>query len=375
MTCVTGTERAPDDMLTDVEYANAFQESEVSQASEPHFSRPQWNVDSCPGSIFSATTDPLPTMIPPSSAISNVVTQLTDVELSTFNGCIGDMAPLGYPDNSMAALERVCGEYVFQQQQPAQPLEPQQVEVHLETFHQVPQQEARVLHPQQPASQVLQQEARVLHPQQPASQVLQQEARVLHPQQPASQVPETPQQTVDIRGFNVCKPKPVTSLQSQRTLFPTPPQSEAAVTYEESVPGPSRYNLYSDGATVSSIAMIIPVMKQLIICATCIKKFNRAFICNNYLIQLNRPVQCAWGCVLCRLCYSEQSGCRLHNISSTRAALSTTANTLANFPALENVGDWDLELNIDDKFKTDKEVNVHVQLIMNEEQSSGVDTL
>ncbi|XP_055766299.1 uncharacterized protein LOC129841958 [Salvelinus fontinalis] len=230
MTCVTGTERAPDDMLTDVEYANAFQESEVSQASKPHFSRPQWNVDSCPGSIFSATTDPLPTMKPPSSAICNEVTQLTDVELSTFNACIGDMAPLGYPENSMAALERVCGEYVFQQQQSAQPLEPQQVEVHLETFHQVPQQEARVL----------------------------------HPQQPASQVPETPQQTVDIQGFNVCKPKPVTSLQSQRTLFPTPPQSEAAVTYEESVPGPSRYNLYSDGATVSSIAMIIPVMKQMI---------------------------------------------------------------------------------------------------------------
>jgi hypothetical protein len=121
--------------------------------------------------------------------------------------------------------------------------------------------------------------------------------------------------------------------------------------------------------------MIILVVKQLIICATCKKKFNRAFICNIYLVQLNRPMQCAGGCVLCRLCFSEQSGCRLHNISSTRAAVSTTANTLANCPALENVGDWDLDLNIDDMFKTDKEVNVHVQLIMNEEQSSGVDTL
>ena len=86
-------------------------------------------------------------------------------------------------------------------------------------------------------------------------------------------------------------------------------------------------------------------------------------------------MQCAGGCVLCTLCYSEQSGCRLHNMSSTRAAVSTTANTLANCPALENVGDWDLELNIDDMFKTDKEVNVHLQLIMNEEQSPGVDTL
>ncbi|XP_029529896.2 uncharacterized protein LOC115137711 isoform X1 [Oncorhynchus nerka] len=313
-----------------------------SMHPEPHFSRPQLNVDSCPGSIFSATTDPLPTMIPPSSAISNVVTQPTDVELNAFNACIGDMDPLGYPDNSMFALERVCGEYVFQQQQQsAQPLEAQQVEVHLETFHQVPR-------PQQ-------------------------EARVLHPEQPASQVPETSQQTVDIHGFNVCKLKPVTSLQSQRTLFPTPPQSEAAVTYEEPVPGPSRYNLDSDGATVSSIAMIIPVVKQLTICGTCKKKkFNRAFICNNYSIQLNRPMQCAGGCPLC---YSEQSGCRLHNMSSTRAAVSTTANTLANCPALENVGDWDLELNIDDMFKTDKEVNVHLQLIMNEEQSPGVDSL
>lgn len=329
-------------MLTDVEYANSFQECEVSQvyAAGPHVTRPQWNVDSCPGSIFSATTDPCPTMIPPSSAISNVVTQPTDVELKA---CIGDMDPLGYPDDSMCTLYRVCREYLFQPQQPAQPLESPQDEVHLERFPHVP--------------------------------TWQQEALVLHPQQPASQVPETLQQNVDIHGLNVCKLKPVTSLQSQRTVFPTPPQPEAAVTNEEAEPDPSRYNLDRDRATVPSIAMLLPLVKQLIICATCKTTFNRAFICNNYLIQLNRPMHCACGCVLCTLCYSGQGGCRLHNILSRRAAVSIPVNALANCPALDTVGDWDLELNIDDMFKTDNEVNVHVQLIMNAEQSSGVGTL
>jgi hypothetical protein len=358
----TENERAPDDMLTDVEYVNAFSECDISHFydSEPHFSRPQWNVDPCPGLIFSATTDPSPSIIPlSSSAICNVVTQPKDVSLN--DDCIGDMPSTGYPDNSMFALERACCDYIFQQQSALQ-LDPHLVEVHQDPDPQVstPQQEdAVVLDPEQPISQVPYKE----------------DAVVLDPEQPISQVPYTPQPTVDIHGFNVYKLKPVTALQSQRSLFPTPPQSEAAGTYEELAPDPSLQHLDSDGDPVLSIAMISPLMQKLIICSACTTTFNRAVICNTYLIQLNRPIQCACGCVLCTLCYSQQRGCSLHNMSSTRAPVSTTASTLANCPALEHLGAWDLELNIGDMFKTDNEVNVHVQLLMNKEQSPDMDTL
>ncbi|KAM9398679.1 uncharacterized protein ACWYII_031232 [Salvelinus alpinus] len=344
--CVTATEneRASDDMLTDVQYVNAFPECDISHFydSEPHFSRPQWNVDPCPGLIFSATTDPGPSSIPlSSSAICHVVTQPKDVSLN--DDCIGDMPSTGYPDNSMFDLERACSDYIFQQQSALQ-LDPHLVEVH-----------------QDPDPQV--------------STPQQEDAVVLDPEQPISQVPYTPQPTVDIHGFNVYKLKPVTALQSQRSLFPTPPQSEAAGTYEELAPDPSLQHLDSDGDPVLSIAMISPLMQKLIICSACTTTFNRAVICNTYLIQLNRPIQCACGCVLCTLCYSQQRGCSLHNMSSTRAPVSTTASTLANCPALEHLGAWDLELNIGDMFKTDNEVNVHVQLLMNKEQSPDMDTL
>ncbi|XP_036828292.1 serine-rich adhesin for platelets-like [Oncorhynchus mykiss] len=340
----TENESALDDMLSDVEYVNAFPECDMSHFydSEPHFSRPQWNVNPCPGLIVSATTDPSSSIIPhSSSSICNVVTQPKDVSVN--DDCIGDMPYPGYPGNSMFALDRACCDYIFKQQSALQ-LDPHLVEVHQDHDPHV-------------------------------STPRQEDAVVLDPEQPISQVPYTPQPTVDIHGLDVYKLKPVTALQSQRSLFPTPPQSEAAVTYEELVPDPSLQNLDSDGDQVLSIAMITPLMKQLIICSTCTRTFNRAVICNTYLIQLNRPIQCACGCVLCTLCYSEHGGCSRHNMSSTRAPVSTTASTLANCPALEHLGAWDLELNKGDVFKTDNEVNVHVQLLMNKEQSPDMDTL
>lgn len=63
----------------------------------------------------------------------------------------------------------------------------------------------------------------------------------------------------------------------------------------------------------------------------------------------------------------------MHNILSTLGAVNTTASTLASCPDLENLGDWDLELEINDHFKTDKEVNRHVRQNMHEEQAPDVE--
>ncbi|XP_028974609.1 uncharacterized protein LOC114835055 [Esox lucius] len=120
---------------------------------------------------------------------------------------------------------------------------------------------------------------------------------------------------------------------------------------------------------------MLAMVKQLILCSSCNKTFNRSVICQKYLIQLNKPIQCACGCVICTLCYSEQHGCHMHSILSTQGAVNVTASTLASCPSLEHVGDWDLELNPDDRFKTDSEMNGYVQEIMNEEHAPGVDKL
>lgn len=329
-------------MLTDVEHATSFQECAMSHLDldyyDPDFTSPLWNVDPCPGSICSATTDPGPSIIPvSSSSICDGVTQPKDVSLN--DDCIGDMPCSGDPANDMVVLERLCSDDICQQQSALQ-LDPHPVEVHHDPDPQVstPQQE---------------------------------DAVVLDPKHPISQVPHTPQPTLDIHGSNVHKTKPVTALQSQGPLFSTPPRSEAAVTYEELEPDPSLQHLDSDGTTVLSSAMV----KQLIICSTCRTTFNRAVICEAYLIQLNRPIQCACGCVLCTLCYSKHRGCHLHNVISTKALVSTTASTLANCPALEHVGVWDLVLDEGDMFRTDNGSDDQVQLLMNEAQFPEVDTL
>ncbi|XP_055362714.1 uncharacterized protein LOC114850818 isoform X2 [Betta splendens] len=109
---------------------------------------------------------------------------------------------------------------------------------------------------------------------------------------------------------------------------------------------------------------LLTMVKRSILCSVCKMIFNRAVICREYLIQLNRPVQCVCGCVICTLCYREQGGCRMHNVSSKQGPICTLVNAIASCPELEGLGDWDVKLNLDDHFKTDDQVNRHVQQIM-----------
>ncbi|KAI4822176.1 hypothetical protein KUCAC02_007735 [Chaenocephalus aceratus] len=116
-------------------------------------------------------------------------------------------------------------------------------------------------------------------------------------------------------------------------------------------------------------------VRRSVLCSSCEKTFNRSVICNEYLIQLNRPIQCVCGCVLCTLCYREQEGCRAHNVSSQRGTVITTVSALASCPELENQGDWDLLLEPNDQFKTEREVNGDVRLVTNEEQAPDLEKL
>ncbi|KAK2812876.1 hypothetical protein Q5P01_000953 [Channa striata] len=95
----------------------------------------------------------------------------------------------------------------------------------------------------------------------------------------------------------------------------------------------------------------------LITCVACSRVFNRAAVCHGYLLQLNRPVQCLCGCVICTLCYRTHRGCLKHSVSSAHGPVNATASYLAECPQLESVGTWDLGRDEADRFKTGKEVN------------------
>lgn len=147
--------------------------------------------------------------------------------------------------------------------------------------------------------------------------------------------------------------QPMAFAQTQQ-LSPTPPQSETVTSHE---------------LTLDYSRKLLAIVKEAIRCSTCSKIFNRAVICHDYLIQLNRPIQCACGCVICTLCYQHQRGCSQHNVSSSRGPVNAIANNLTSCPDLKNLGDWDLERNADDHFKM--EANTHVQQMIKEVPRPG----
>ncbi|KAK2821073.1 hypothetical protein Q5P01_024032 [Channa striata] len=95
----------------------------------------------------------------------------------------------------------------------------------------------------------------------------------------------------------------------------------------------------------------------LITCVACSRVFNRVVVCHGYLLQLNRPVQCLCGCVICTLCYRTHRGCLKHSVSSAHGPVNATTRYLAECPQLESVGTWDLGRDEADRFKTGNEVN------------------
>ncbi|XP_036066914.1 uncharacterized protein LOC118598360 [Oryzias melastigma] len=115
----------------------------------------------------------------------------------------------------------------------------------------------------------------------------------------------------------------------------------------------------SDGIPLSTV-------ENLITCPACSRVFNRAPVCQEYLLQLNRPVQCLCGCVLCTICYREQGGCQRHGVISKHGAVNYTANVLADLPEMESVGVWDLKREDGDRIMLKGETEQCVQIMLAE---------
>ncbi|RVE55585.1 hypothetical protein OJAV_G00234810 [Oryzias javanicus] len=110
----------------------------------------------------------------------------------------------------------------------------------------------------------------------------------------------------------------------------------------------------------------LSTVKNLITCPSCSRVFNRAPLCQEYLLQLNRPVQCLCGCVLCTICYRGQGGCQRHGVVSKHGAVNYTANVLADLPEVESVGVWDLEREDSDRIMPKGETEQCVQIMLAE---------
>lgn len=96
-----------------------------------------------------------------------------------------------------------------------------------------------------------------------------------------------------------------------------------------------------DTAHCQFLRVILEIVSKAVKCTVCQCTFNASVICSNYTIKLNRPIQCACGCVICLMCYTKDRGCRTHKLSSHRATVNVTANQLANATDVK----WDLELD------------------------------
>lgn len=102
------------------------------------------------------------------------------------------------------------------------------------------------------------------------------------------------------------------------------------------------------------LRVILEIVSKSIKCTVCQCTFNASVLCNNYAIKLNRPIQCACGCVICSMCYSKDEGCLTHKVKSRRATVNVTANQLANAADVK----WDLELDKTADFRTECDYGV-----------------
>lgn len=96
-----------------------------------------------------------------------------------------------------------------------------------------------------------------------------------------------------------------------------------------------------DAAHCQFLRAILEIVSRAVKCAACQCTFNASVLCSNYTIKLNRPIQCACGCVICSMCYTKDQGCLTHKVNSRRATVNVTANQLANAADVK----WDLELD------------------------------
>ncbi|KAL0961675.1 hypothetical protein UPYG_G00352940 [Umbra pygmaea] len=97
------------------------------------------------------------------------------------------------------------------------------------------------------------------------------------------------------------------------------------------------------------------MLERSVTCSVCNKVFNRSAICQDYLIQLNRPIQCSCTCNICASCYQHNRGCPIHKILSTRASVNTTVSDLASSTHLQGFGEWETATETSDPFKNSQD--------------------
>lgn len=104
-----------------------------------------------------------------------------------------------------------------------------------------------------------------------------------------------------------------------------------------------------DGEYREALKSILEIVSKAVKCTVCQCPFNATVLCVDYTIKLNRPLQCACGCVICSACYTKHKGCAIHKVQSRRAIVNVTVNQLASLAHVR----WDLQLDKTAAFKAE----------------------
>lgn len=156
------------------------------------------------------------------------------------------------------------------------------------------------------------------------------------------------QQTANTLGATVpySNVSPMSYSNVSPVSVPTPPPPPP--------PNVNEHPKLDDGAHCQFLRAILEIVSRAVRCAVCQCTFNANVICSNYTIKLNRPIQCACGCVICYMCYTKDRGCRTHKLNSHRATVNVTANQLANATDVK----WDLELDSTAVYRAERDCDV-----------------
>ncbi|CAI5657544.1 unnamed protein product, partial [Oreochromis niloticus] len=121
-------------------------------------------------------------------------------------------------------------------------------------------------------------------------------------------------------------------------------------------PPPTRHTNLDDGEypNPNPLQSILEIVSKAVKCTACQCTFNATVLCVDYAIKLNRPLQCACGCVICSVCYTKYKGCAIHKVQSRRATVNVTVNQLASMADAK----WDLELDQTAAFRTEGDKGV-----------------
>ena len=171
-------------------------------------------------------------------------------------------------------------------------------------------------------------------------------------------------------------------LPSSATPFSTQRQAEAeigdeweGVSYHDfELPPSSAPNFRMPHAVADGL---MSVVRSSIECSICTETFNKGILCQDYLIQLNKPVQYMCGCQICTHCYRENLCCSPHKMyGSTFPQMKNIASDLANCLEFENSGSFNLEdMKHDDRPLKNAYVRTQLQDIMNGRQVIDIPTL